>query len=393
MSFRQGFYRLKTKTARSIVHLRKLLLQEKRQLTLCKKKIDSLPELLLPLGLIGALVFFAFAASLRLTGSLSQIFSPAVINEVASQLIIEEGFPHLNQQSDQEGSFKIAAERETPELTLAFNNTALVAEKINLSPQNAFTRTEIVEYEVQAGDTISTIAEKFGLTWSTILWENDLSSWSVIRPGDKLRILPVNGLTHTVKSGENISYLATKYKSSVEDIINVNNLNEQADLQIGQLIIIPDGTPPPTPQPVYQTTAPVFVEENPASYSAWRRETQCHRFYGGQCTDWAAYQWATEQGQCVPSWGNAKYWWDRAQRDGYQVGYTAQKGAIMFLTCTSWQCSYYGHVAYVEDFDEDTVTISEMNGPAGPWNAYVRTLNRTLSWQNGWKIIGYIYPK
>ena len=65
----------------------------------------------------------------------------------------------------------------------------------------------------------------------------------------------------------------------------------------------------------------------------------------------------------------------------------------MTLTCTSWICGYYGHVAYVEDFDENTVTISEMNGPKRRQYTQRSLKNITNKWQNGWKILGYIYPK
>ena len=62
------------------------------------------------------------------------------------------------------------------------------------------------------------------------------------------------------------------------------------------------------------------------------------------------------------------------------------------MTCSSWLCQRYGHVAYVEDFDNDTVTFSELNA-IGSQQYSKRTLQRTLDWQNGWKIIGYIYFK
>lgn len=306
----------------------------------------------------------------------------------------EEDLSLLALQKNKEpasSDFHMAAEEES--LPLTADKSAISVSEIPFEGEKPLTRNEIQIYVVQEGDTISDIARKFGLYWSTILWENDLTSWSLIRPGDELRILPVDGITHKVKSGETLSSIASKYKSSVEKIVEFNpDLKQNSSLQAGETIIVPDGSPPPPPKPKYVAPNPQYVQENYANYNTWWNNTKCHRFIYGQCTSWAAFKWATEQGQCVPSWGNAKSWWSNAQRAGYRTGYTAEKGAIMVLTCTSWQCGYYGHVAYVESFDNNTVTISELNA-IGYQQYSKRTLTRTLNWQNGWKIIGYIYPR
>lgn len=103
-------------------------------------------------------------------------------------------------------------------------------------------RTEIIEHIIQPGDTISGIAFRYGVSVATVLWENDLSSWSLIQPGDKLRILPINGLAHEVKSGNTLIGLAKLYGSKVEAIVSFNKLKEDgSDLRVGEKIIIPDG--------------------------------------------------------------------------------------------------------------------------------------------------------
>lgn len=100
-------------------------------------------------------------------------------------------------------------------------------------------RSEIIDYKVKPGDTVSTIANKFGISVNTILWENNLSSRGIIHPGDSLSILPVSGINHNVKSGENISYIANKYDVSTNDILEANNISDVNSLKIGQNLIIP----------------------------------------------------------------------------------------------------------------------------------------------------------
>ncbi len=337
-------------------------------------------------------------------GSLTK--QPLAKIDLNKEVVVETGLPVIP-SGELKQDFKIAAWREQDdimdlsedsEIALIFGGSVLVAPETEVNEENITrqTRTEMEIYIVQPGDTISTIAQNFGLNWNTILWENNLNYWSVIKPGDKIKILPVNGLTHTVKNGENLSSIASKYKSSSQKIAEINGVDEELALQPGMLLIIPDGTPPPPPAPAkpkYVAPAPQLVQENYSDYWDWRKNTDCHLFVARQCTDWAAFKWASEQGQCVPSWSHAKYWFANAQKAGYKTGSEPRQGAIIALTCTSWICGYYGHVAYVEDFDDNTVTISEMNGLKRREQSTRSFQNITNKWQNGWKIIGYIYPK
>jgi len=97
---------------------------------------------------------------------------------------------------------------------------------------------DILEYEVVAGDNLSSIAQKFNITVDTILWANDLSSKSSVKVGEKLVILPVSGVSYKVKSGDTISGLAAKFNVSERDIVGFNKTNENK-LIIGETIIVP----------------------------------------------------------------------------------------------------------------------------------------------------------
>lgn len=351
----------------------------------------------------GASLFVVFSYSQTAVFSQQKFLNKLTIPN--KEIFIEKGVPYLkNDSPNKTPDFQIAAWREDDiidlsddsEISLILGNSALVAPETEIKESDLKqpTRTEIETYIVQPGDTISSIAEGFGLKWTTILWENKLNYWSVIRPGDKLKILPIDGLSYEIKKGDTLSFLAKKYQSSLQKIAEFNNINEEEILQPGEIIILPDASPPPTPapKPKYTPIVPQLVQENYSNYWDWRKNTSCHLFVARQCTDWSAFKWATEQNQCVPSWGNAKSWLANAKRDGYETSSSPRNGAIIVLTCTSWICNYYGHVAYVENFDQNSITISEMNGLKRREYSQ-RTLINTNQWQNGWKILGYIYPK
>lgn len=102
-------------------------------------------------------------------------------------------------------------------------------------------RDKIIEYNVQAGETISSIAQDFGLNVNTILWENNLTARSLIKPGTKITILPENGVMHTVAKNENITKVASKYGVLIESIVNSNDIDIDEVLKVGQKIFIPGG--------------------------------------------------------------------------------------------------------------------------------------------------------
>src|SRR3989338_5044736 len=62
-------------------------------------------------------------------------------------------------------------------------------------------RDKIIEYTVEKGDTISTIARKFGVSENTLRWANNLTGDS-LNIGDSLQIIPVTGMVHKVASGD-----------------------------------------------------------------------------------------------------------------------------------------------------------------------------------------------
>ncbi len=103
----------------------------------------------------------------------------------------------------------------------------------------------ITYYTVKIGDTLSGIAKAFGVSINTIAWQNGLSPNALLRPGDKLTILPVSGVLHKVKAGDSLSKIAKQYGVKTADIIAYNNLSGDK-VVIGQSLIIPGGQPPST---------------------------------------------------------------------------------------------------------------------------------------------------
>jgi LysM repeat protein len=129
--------------------------------------------------------------------------------------------------------------------------TRPVSEEI-MEATRATSRGEISVYVVREGDTLSQVADMYGVNANTILWANDLPRATSIRPGQTLVILPIVGVQHTVAKGETLSSIVKKYDADTEEVLAYNNLSSDVALSVGEEIIIPGGTvaaPAPVARP------------------------------------------------------------------------------------------------------------------------------------------------
>ena len=270
--------------------------------------------------------------------------------------------------------------KESPDLSLIQKNTlAAVSPPITVTPRvlgalaegSEFeeARRAIIQYRIKEGDTLWSIAQKFSISVDTIVWANDIDS-ALIRPGQRLVILPVSGVMHLVREGDTVISIADKYKTDPDRIIAFNDLGGENDIFEGELLIVPGGE------------MPFYSSIQPASLSG----LSTNNFYGlshdypyGQCTWWVA------QKRAIPAWGNANAWLFNAKAAGYAVCQgrycVPQIGAVIALVGDP----VYGHVGYVERVSGDRVVISEMN-----YIGWGRMNYRTLKVGDP-QILGYIY--
>jgi len=98
-------------------------------------------------------------------------------------------------------------------------------------------REEIIAYEVQPLDSIFSIAEKFEISPETILWTNRYLIGDTpdgINPGQKLIILPEDGVYHAWLYGEGMNGVSSGYGVTPQDILN-EPLNQLEEEEIGDL--------------------------------------------------------------------------------------------------------------------------------------------------------------
>jgi len=193
--------------------------------------------------------------------------------------------------------------KETPDIACVQQNSVIaIAPPTTISAQvlgtlignedvNSQDRKSIVEYTVESGDKISSLAEKFNVSADTILWANDLSKSSLIKTGQALIIPPVSGVLYHVKKGDTVSDIATIYKGDADKIIAFNELSNENDIYIGDILIIPDGKMPVQQKPVNLAVPqiPIALSYFICPHSFCRVTQRLHWYnaidFGGTCGD------------------------------------------------------------------------------------------------------------
>ncbi len=109
-------------------------------------------------------------------------------------------------------------------------------------------RLEIITYTVQAGDTADKIAVSFGLQPTTLLWSNpEMEKMpDLLRVGQVLTILPLDGAYYTVGVSDTLQSIADVYSVDVNAIANCpfNEIPQGGILAEGLQLVVPGGTKP-----------------------------------------------------------------------------------------------------------------------------------------------------
>ncbi len=202
-------------------------------------------------------------------------------------------------------------------------------------------RKDIHIYTTVPGDTVGSIATKFGNSSESIKWSNGLTSDNI--PAGRQLIMPpigVNGIVYVVKAGDTPESLARKYATDKDLLISFNDA-EINGFAVGERIFIPNG----------------IVAAISVSYNYFATPGGGGAYYRGWCTDYAS-----RQGGAPGGWGNANTWAINAARTpGWTVSRVPRAGAI------AQRGGGLGHVGIVDEVSADGTMIkySDMNGLAG----------------------------
>ena len=235
-------------------------------------------------------------------------------------------------------------------------------------------RNEVITYDVQQGDSIFGIADKFGLKPESVLWANRYILGDTpdgLGIGITLNILPEDGVYHRWEEGEGLNGVASFYGVDPDVIVNfpLNNLTPEEvgdyanpNIQPGTMLVVPGGTRP--------TVSWIIARDNPASGSTYLGPGACSGIiYGDVGTGTFVYP-------TTATWLSG-YDWNPPVHNGLDFDgdfgspiYAADSGVIVY---SGWSDRGYGYLIVVDhDGGWQTFYAHLMDGTLLPCGASVQ---------------------
>ncbi len=258
-----------------------------------------------------------------------------------------------------------------------------------------------ISHVVVSGDTLGSIAQKYGISVSTLQKMNGLEG-NFLSINQKLVIPQIRGVQYVVKKGDTLSLIASTYGiKDAGNILLANDLEKGAILTVWKKLLLPSPTKDPTKilvkKPLEKKTSSVVAVstskkiipkkdavniQKTLSYGGYsldlKVEKWCRNFVWWNCTCFVAkYKNVTWR-------GNAKEWIKNARKQWVPTGDTPKPWAIIVYHGPGFPPAY-GHVGIVMEVTDDGMIIKDMN---------YRALNEVTTRRevfNNPAIIGYIY--
>lgn len=125
------------------------------------------------------------------------------------------------------------------------------------------------QHTVQAGETLISIADRYGLRPETLIWANNLADADLIVVGQALVVPPADGLLYTVEPGDRLVDVVGRYGLELDPVVRGNAIADPDLVRVGETLFLPGARPlaPPASPPAAVLPAAAPPTSEPAGAS------------------------------------------------------------------------------------------------------------------------------
>jgi len=105
-------------------------------------------------------------------------------------------------------------------------------------------RPTIIVHTVVSGETVTSIAARYGVSVATVAASAGVTDPDRIYPGQKLSFPSVDGVLYVVEPGDTLAAVAERYDVSEQTVASANDITDPKTLAVGRTLIIPGGREP-----------------------------------------------------------------------------------------------------------------------------------------------------
>ena len=184
--------------------------------------------------------------------SITELTIPGTVNTIANDVFYgckklatltfnpsPTGEPLTIGYEEQDGEDENLFQEWCPLTTLNLNRELITHFEEEVETQEEKSIDEIT-YIVKLGDTLSGIASKYDTTYQKLAEYNNIKNPNIIYVGQAIKIPTTENIpvTYTIKKGDTLSGIAKKYNTTVEKLVELNNIKDPNKIYTGDKIRI-----------------------------------------------------------------------------------------------------------------------------------------------------------